>query len=279
MSASIQQQHDPTPIDKDNFFQRYGPTAVVTGASSGIGKAIARMLAAMDFDVIIVARRRDRLDALASELTRVHDMAAHICVADLGTAEGMEDLLKTCRGKDIGLLVSNAGFGMKGPHETNDPDTMNRMLAINCVAPMQLCRRLIPQLKERGRGGIIITSSVESLMGFPYSAPYAASKAFATSFAEGLWGELSPSGIDVLALCPSSTDTETLDLQGVDKSTLQGMMSPAEVAREALDNIRKGPVYIAGKHNQEAFAGITAMPRRDALLMMAETLKALFGNR
>ncbi|MCY4425481.1 MAG: SDR family NAD(P)-dependent oxidoreductase, partial [Halieaceae bacterium] len=234
MSAPIQQQHDLTPIDKDNFFQCYGPAAVVTGASSGIGEAFAHILAAMNFDVFLVARRRDRLAALASELTSVHDVAAHICVADLGTAGGLEDLLKICRGKDIGLLISNAGFGMKGPHETNDPDTMNRMLAINCVAPMQLCRRLIPQLKKRGRGGIIITSSVESLMGFPYSAPYAASKAFATSLAEGLWGELSPSGIDVLALCPSSTDTETLDLQGVDKSKLEGMMSPAEVAWEAL---------------------------------------------
>jgi short-subunit dehydrogenase len=264
-------------MDTAEFKERYGPTVVITGASSGIGESFARLLAAMELDLILVARRRDRLDALASELSRAHDMAVQICVADLGEEKAIDQLMKVCKGKDIGLLISNAGFGMKGPHQDNDPQTMTQMLKVNCHAPMQLTQRFIPQLVERGKGGIIITSSVEGLMGFPYSTPYAASKAFTNSLSEGLWGELSPQGIDVLGLCPSSTDTETHDLQGIDKSTLEGMMSPEEVAQEALDNIQNGPIYIAGAGNREMFAGITNMPRRDALNIMGENMKAVLG--
>jgi uncharacterized protein len=256
------------------FKLRYGPTAVVTGASSGIGGACARLLAAMDIDLILVARRRDRLDALASELSRSHDIAVKICIADLGQPSAIDEVIHSCEGADVGLLVSNAGFGMKGAHENNNPDTMNQMLAVNCQAPMQLTQRFIPRLKERGQGGIIITSSVEALLGFAYSAPYAASKAFSASLAEGLWAELKPAGIDVLGLCPSSTDTETLDMQGIDKSTLEGMMSAEEVAQEALENIGNGPTHIPGAHNRAIFEGISAMPRKDAVEMMGETMKA-----
>ena len=143
------------------------------------------------------------------------------------------------------------------------------------MAPMLLTQRFIPQLVQRKRAGIVITSSVESLMGFPNSAPYAASKAFASSLAEGLWGELQPQGVDVLALCPGSTDTETHAIQGINRDKLGVMMSPEQVAREALDNIDNGPVFISGEENRQMFEGVVSMPRRDALLMMGESMKAV----
>ncbi len=256
-----------------DFLQRYGPAAVVTGASSGIGEAFAALLAKGGFDLVLVARRLDRLETLAARLRDHEGVEVRVCEADLATAGGIDKVCAAADDMDIGLLVSNAGFGMKGAHADNDPARMQEMIALNCTAPALLTRAFIPQLSARGRGGIIITSSIEALMGFPYSAPYAASKAFSKSLGEGLWGELQPQGIDVLALCPGSTDTETHALQGIDASKLEGMMSPLEVAQEAIDNITEGPVYINGAHNREMFEAVTAMPRRDALLMMGENMR------
>ncbi len=265
-------------MDTAFFKDRYGPTAVVTGASSGIGESFAHLLAQAGLDLVLVARRRDRLAELANELGSANNVAVHICQADLSEPAGIDTIITACAKLDIGLLVSNAGFGLKGPHELNDPGTLTQMLALNCHAPAQLTRALIPALKQRGKGGIIITSSVESLLGFGYSAPYAASKAFATSLAEGLWAELKADGIDVLGLCPSSTDTDTLRLQGIDKSLLEGLMQPEEVAQEALDNIQNGPTHIPGAHNRETFGGLAAMPRDEAITMMTAAMKTAVGR-
>ena len=257
------------------FLKRYGPTAVVTGASSGIGEAFAAVLAKGGFDLVLAARREDRLQQLAARLRDHEGVNVTVCATDLASETGIDDLTRACEGQDIGLLVSNAGFGMKGAHKDNDPQRMQQMLQLNCLAPMLLTQRFIPQLLQRDSGGIIITSSVESLIGFPYSAPYAASKAFATSLGEGLWGELKPAGIDVLALCPGSTDTETHALQGIDSTQIEGMMSAREVAEEAMENIDNGPVWISGEHNRQMFASITSMDRREALQTLAETMKTL----
>ena len=260
-------------MDNTEFKHRYGPAALVTGASSGIGHQFAVQLAQAGLDLVLVARRLDRLEKLAEELRQQAAVTVTVCAADLSRTDAIDSIVAACDGMEIGLLVSNAGFGLKGDHHLNNPQTMTNMLNVNCHAPMQLSHRFIPRLLERGRGGIVITSSVEGLMGFPYSAPYAASKAFTNSLGEGLWGELSPKGIDVLALCPGSTDTEAHALQGIDQSKLEGMMSAVEVARLALENIENGPVYISGEQNQEMFSAMTAMPRRDALLLMAENMK------
>jgi len=246
-----------------DFVGRYGPTALVTGASSGIGRAFAVELAARGLNLLLVARRADRLRALAEELEQNQGVSVQLCVADLAEPMAVDQIMAAADQLDIGLLVSN-----------NDPGRMAAMLQVNCAAPMQLTHRLVPGLLRRRRGGIIITSSVEGLMGIPYSAAYAASKAFANSLAESLWGELSPVGVGVLALCPGSTDTEAHTLQGIDSSTLEGMMSPREVVLEALANMENGPVYVAGEQNQAMFDALTGMPRREALLQMAANIRA-----
>lgn len=263
-----------------DFAHQYGPWAVVTGASSGIGRAFAELLAARGLNLLLVARRADRLQELAAQLSQQHAVEVVPCPIDLQQAEAVEQLMTACGDRDVGLLVSNAGFGLKGAHEDNPPQRMDQMLMVNCRAPMQLTHAFIPHLRKRGSGGILLTSSVEALMGFPYSSAYAASKAFVNSLAEGLWGELQPEGIDVLALCPGSTDTEALELQGIDKSKLDGMMLPREVAEQALQALPEGPVFIAGDSNRQTFSGIAAMPRREALLMMGDNMKqALAGDQ
>lgn len=256
-----------------DFRERYGPVALVTGASSGIGEAFAALLAERGLDLVLVARREERLRELAARLAERHGIAAEPVVADLAAPGAADAVAGRLGERDLGLLVSNAGFGLKGPHEDNDPVQLATMLQVNCLAPLELCHRLIPRLRRRGRGGIVITSSVEGLIGVPYSAAYAASKAFTNSLAEGLWGELSPAGIDVLALCPGSTDTEAHEKQGIDRAALSGMMSPREVAGLALERLADGPVQVAGDDNRAMFEGLLAMPRREALLAMADNIR------
>ena len=257
----------------NHFTNKYGPVALVTGASSGIGKAYAERLAELGMDLVLVARRVQRMEALAAHLQATHGVAVKVCAIDLAEANAAEQIAAATASLDIGLLVSNAGFGLKGDHSAHDPRAMAEMLMVNCNAPMQLAHRFIPRLRKRGRGGIVLTSSVEALIGCPYSAAYSASKAFVKSLGEALWGELTPEGIDVLAICPGATDTEALGRHGIDPATLPNVMSPDAVAKLALENLNRGPVLIASEHYQATFERLLSMPRRDALTAMAARMK------
>jgi short-subunit dehydrogenase len=260
---------DPT----SDFGARYGPVAVVTGASSGIGSAFASELAGKGLDLVLVARRTDRLAELGDRLEQAHGVAVRTLGADLAGPEAADRILGATADLDVGLLVSNAGFGMKGGHAANDPAVMAEMLMVNCHAPLQLTRGFIPRLRARGRGGIVLVSSVEGLIGCPYSAAYAATKALVKSLGEGLWGELQPEGIDVLTLCPGATESEAAARSGMDPSRLQNVMRAQDVAALALDNLRNGPTFVSSEHYRKQFEALLAMPRRDALAAMAAGLK------
>lgn len=260
-----------------DFAHRYGPVALVTGASSGIGRAFAQALAAQGFDLVLAARRQDRLDQLGAQLAAGHGVRCHIVPVDLAQPDAPQRLLDAAADLDVGLVVSNAGFSLKGEHAANDPALMTELLMVNCHVPLQLTRGFIPRLRQRrGAGlgaGIILTSSIEGLIGCPYSAAYAASKALVKALGEGLWAELTPEGIDVLTLCPGATDTEALAQSGVDRSRMPHVMDPAEVAQLALDNITEGPTFISSAHYQAMFDRLLAMPRREALTAMAAGFK------
>jgi len=256
-----------------DFLDRYGPVALITGASSGIGKAFAELLAEKKLDLVLVARRVERLEELAAQLSRKHGVQAHICQVDLAEAGAARKVLEATRSLDVGLVISNAGFGMKGEHAANDPRAMADMLMVNCNVPLLLAHGFIPRLRKRGRGGLVFTSSVEGLIGCPYSAAYAATKALVKSLGEGLWAELRPDGIDVLTLCPGATESEAAAKQGIDVSKLQNVMSAAQVARLTLENIQQGPTYISSDHYRASFDKLLSMPRRDALLAMATAMR------
>jgi uncharacterized protein len=260
-------------MNNQDFVDRYGPVALVTGASSGIGRAFAELLAAKGLDLVVVARRSLRLDELAARLQRAHGVRVTVHQGDLAQASAVQTIVDATSSLDVGLLVSNAGFGLKGPYDEGSARAMADMLMVNCHAPMMLARGFIPRLRARRKGGIIFTSSVEGLMGVPFSAAYAATKGFLNSLGEGLWGELTPEGIHVLTLCPGATDTEAPGLQGIDTKTLAAVMSAEEVAARSLDNIANGPVYIASDHYKASFERLLAMPRRDALTAMAASLR------
>jgi short-subunit dehydrogenase len=251
----------------------YGPVAVVTGASSGIGKSFAKLLATKGLDLVLVARRVARLQELAEQLRAEYGIQVSVCEVDLAGAGAAQQILDACANLDVGLVVSNAGFGLKGEFASGDAAVMTAMIMVNCNTPMLLARGFVPRLKARGKGGIILTSSVEGLIGCPYSTIYSASKGFVVNLGEGLWGELVGEGIDVLTLCPGATDTEAAALQGIDPKTLSNVMSPDEVAMLTLDNIKNGPTFISSKHYQKTFDMLLSMPRRDALLAMAKSMK------
>jgi uncharacterized protein len=244
------------------FRLRYGPWALVTGASSGIGEHFARQLAARGFNVVVVARRTTLLDALASELTHAHGIEVKTLGADLSTVESVRQVAEACADKDIGLVVCNAGFGLKGEHSEQPPERIQSMVVLNCLVPALLAQSWSKTLATRGRGGLVFTGSLEGFVGFPYSSAYAASKAFVLSLGEGLSGELRRSGVDVLVVAPGPTDTDAPRLQGVDRSALIGLMTPADVAAQALSHLGKRPVFVPGALNRALVGTITTLPRR-----------------
>lgn len=256
------------------FVERYGPVALVTGASSGIGKAFAEALAKRGFDLVLAARRLERLEEVARDLAAAHGIRAITLQADLAQPDAADQIAAKTAALDIGLVVSNAGFNMNGDHAGNDAATMTEMLMVNCHAPLQLTRAFIPRLRTRGRGGIILTSSVEGIIGCPYSGAYSATKALVKALGEALWAELREDGIDVLTLCPGATESESAAKGGYDRSKIQNVMKAEDVAALTLERIADGPTFISSDHYRAMFEKLAAMPRRDALIAMAAGIRA-----
>jgi short-subunit dehydrogenase len=265
---------------KKDFKDKYGPWALVTGASSGIGEQFARLVAAEGINVILVARRADRLQAIAEEIRNQHGVEAEYLPLDLSDPNFIEALIEACGGKDIGLAISNAGFGLKGLHHEIPLDRLSEMLDVNCRATLKITHTFIPGLIERGRGGIILTGSMEGFFGVPWSAAYSATKAFVLSFGEALWGELRKHNIDVLVLAPGSTDTDTHIAQGISREDLPGLKSPEEVAKLGLEQLGRRPVYVTGFLNRQLIRLFSRLPRKWAVASMGAGIrKIILQNR
>jgi len=179
--------------------------AVVTGASSGIGEALARRLAAEGCDLVLVARRRDRLEALATEL-RALGRSAEVVAADLASDEGWRAVLEVAPAPDV--LVNNAGLGVFGPTTGSDPVAQLRMVQVNCEALTALTLAVLPRLVERGSGVVVNMASIAAFQPVPFYAVYGASKAFVLSLSEALDQELLGTGVRVVAVCPGPVPTE-----------------------------------------------------------------------
>lgn len=257
----------------ESFASRYGPWALVTGASSGIGEQFTRQLAARGLNLVITARRADLLEHLAAELRDGHGVQVHVLALDLSHQDFLSPLMRACAEKHIGLVVSNAGFGLKGEHHQLDPTRLTAMLNVNCHAPMLLAHAFAPKLIARGRGGLLFTGSIEGFIAFPWSTGYAATKAFVMALGEGLWGELRTRGVDVMVLAPGSTDTDAPKLQGIDRSQLIGLISPQAVARQALDQLGQRPVLITGRVSRLLIGTLRALPRRLAVQLAGKGIK------
>jgi uncharacterized protein len=207
-------------------------TALITGASAGIGEEFARQLAGRGYDLILVARRRDRLEQLAEQIPTT----AHVVECDLTTNAADLPGLVEQTGADVDLLVNNAGFGLRGRFLELDPSREAEMVRVNCEAVVTLTHAFLPAMVERGRGGIITVASTAGMQPLPYEATYGASKAFAISFSEALWTELRGTGVRVLVVNPGPVKTEWQSVAGYDDNTPipPGMITAEQCVTDAL---------------------------------------------
>ncbi|MFP6654975.1 MAG: SDR family NAD(P)-dependent oxidoreductase [Myxococcota bacterium] len=223
--------------------QRYGNWALITGASSGIGVSLARAIAAEGMNVVLSARREDRLQSLAAELAETFEIETRVVAADLAERSGQAGLLEAVSDLEIGLLVNNAGVGYAGRFDLLDGEQLRRLVSVNCEAPLVLTHALVQGMRDRGRGGILWTGSIAGRQPLPLHAVYSATKAFDHFIGEALWAELRTSNIDVVVLEPGSTETEFQQVAG---EISHAGASADEVARIGLVALGQQPSVIVG---------------------------------
>jgi uncharacterized protein len=243
-----------------------GRWALVTGASAGFGEAFCRALAARGMNLVLTARREERLQALAEELERAHGIRTATVAADLGEPGAAEPLWRRAAdGRAIHLLVNNAGVGARGVFHEVPRERHAALVQLNVTAAMEMAHLALREMVPRGEGGIINVASATAFQPIPTLGTYAASKAFLLLFSEALWEENRHAGVRVLALCPGRSPTEFQQFAGtsrVDRST-PGVKSPHEIVEAGLRGLEKGRSYvIPGALNYvNSFAG-SLLPRR-----------------
>lgn len=240
--------------------------ALITGASAGLGEGFARALAERKQNLLLVARRADRLDALAAELGVCHGVTVETLAIDLAVPGAGERLMAeaAARGLTVQTLINNAGFGARGDFAALDLAMQERMIALNCTALVDLCHRVLPDMIARKRGGILNLASTAAFQPGPWMAVYYATKAFVLSFSEALHEEMKDKGVRVAALCPGPTRTEFSDVAGMGESALFKRLAtgPEGVVRDglaALDGNKA--VKVAGASNAFLAQSIRFTPR------------------
>jgi len=238
--------------------------ALVTGASTGIGAAFAHRLAADRYDLIVVARGRERLDELATDLRTQHGGEVEVLPADLTHSAELRVVEKVVTDANVDLLVNNAGFGTVGTFAQLDVAKEEEEIRLNVVALMRLAHAALPGMIARRRGSIINVSSMAAFQPAPYNATYAATKAFVNSFTEALHEELRGTGVSVQALCPGFTRTEFQERAGVNVSDLPSFvwMTADAVVDASLAALRSGElICIPGLGNRALMTLTSAIPR------------------
>ncbi len=222
----------------NDFKKKYGPWALITGASSGIGEEYAKQLAAKGLNIALVARRKDRMDEIATEIEKKFNIKVRVIAVDLLAENFMEEIKSKTDDIEIGLFVSNAGMLYIGNYMDNSLENDLRMIDLNVRVPAILTHHFVQKMIERKRGGIIYTASMLGFMGTPYASTYAGTKAHEITKGEGLAHELKPFGIDVLTLNPGLTETEMTDVYDFSAMPMK-LMKAAPVAKSAIDALGK----------------------------------------
>jgi short-subunit dehydrogenase len=256
------------------------PVALVTGASAGIGQSFAVELGRSGHDLVLVARRRERLEALAARLLEEHGATGEVLVADLATPEGVDRVAARAGAGPLDLVVNNAGFGGYRPFVELDPKVADGLLSIHIRAAVQLSRAALPGMVARDSGAIVNVASLLALSGsvppaafLPFRAVYAGAKAFLLTFTQTLAGELASSKVRVQVCLPGLVKTEFHEVQGMDTSQMPPRMSPDDVARASLAGLARGEVVCVPaleevapmQHLEEAQRAILAASRVPAL--------------
>jgi uncharacterized protein len=255
-------------------FAYVSQTVLLTGASSGIGEQFARALAARGCSLVLVARRLDRLERLAAELRRDHGVNVDVLAVDLssGSAAATVRAAVDELGVRVTGLINNAGFGTFGPFVEEDLATLQREIAVDVAAPVELAAAFLPDLLEAGNGMLINVASMAAYTPTPRMAVYGASKAFVLSFTEALWAELRGTGVRVFAVSPGATSTEFNAVVGTDDATAGARpRTAADVVTTALNHLESrggGPSVIDGVGNRVSAGVLRLISRRRTATMM-----------
>ena len=252
MTVTLNQRGDKA------FHARYGPWALITGASNGIGKALATQVAARGINIVLVARDGQALRAVADELRQRHHVETIVIAADLADPNAVDRLEESIRHLDIGLVILAAGFGTAAAFADAPLTGELEMIAVNITAVTQLAHTFAPRLRTRGRGGIVLFGSIVGWQGVPGQATYAATKAYVQSLAEGLHHELAPRGIDVLSVAPGPVHTGFEARAGL---TMKSATTPDVVARAAMAALGRRMTVVPGFRGRFLTTALATLPR------------------
>lgn len=255
--------------EQNNLAQEYGPWALVTGASSGIGKAIATQLAESGLNLILVARRSSILETLRVELRKGREIEVVCLTTDLAHRSNVENLLQQLQSYDIGLFVGAAGFGTSGAFLEADLDQELNMLAVNCESILLMTHFFAKSMVERGRGGIILLASLVGFQGVPYAAHYAATKAYVQSLGEALAVELKGHQVDVLAAAPGPVNSGFADRANMQ---MGNVLSPVQVAVPILRALGKRHTVLPGGLTKLLVGSLRTVPRWAKVRIMSKIM-------
>jgi short-subunit dehydrogenase len=265
------------------FAFRYGPWAVISGASEGTGRAFAEQLAAAGVHCVLVGRRKTALLQLVKELSMRFGTEVAIAAVDLALPDAAERIAAAVGVREVGLFISNAGGD---PHGSQFLDQAlprwTELVQRNVLTMMQCCHRFAGPMKARGRGGILLVNSGSCYGGASYMAAYSATKAFTLCFGEGLWAELRTHGVDVLNLVLGRTDTPELRRFLAEKGlpVPEGLASPAAVAAVGLERLPHGPIHNWGLEDSAAgYAGLSAAARRERVVATERATHQILGSK
>ena len=251
-------------------------TALITGASSGIGEAFAKALAAKGTNLVLVARSGDKLKKLASELSKQFNIDAQVLVADLSDPKAPQKVFSaaTKKGRSVGILINNAGFGTRGRFHSLPPDKEYSEIMVNVAAVVSLTHLFLPSMVRKKEGIIINVASTGAFQPVPFMAVYGATKAFVLSFSEALWAEYRREGIRVVALCPGETQTNFEKVVGNRQGVFRRKRSAESVVQTALRALERGKSYVIdGGMNYLLANFVRFAPRSSAARMTAQIMK------
>ncbi len=266
-------------ILQPDFHKRYGPWAVIAGASEGIGHWYAHVLAERGFNLITMARRLEPLEKDAELIRRRHRVEVKTCSIDLAADNLAELTAQAVDGLEVGLLVYNACYSVIGEFLDIPLDDHQKMLDVNCRAPVVMTHTLAPAMKQRGRGGIILMSSMSGFQGTAMVASYAATKAWNINMAQGMWEEFKPHGVDVLACVAGATSTPGFEGNTPEHKRSKAFpMQPELVAREGLKALGKRPVHITGRINRAVDIMGNFMTRQQRTRFFSNATRGIYGD-
>jgi short-subunit dehydrogenase len=253
----------------EDFARKYGPWALIAGASEGIGACLAHELAERGLNLVLVARNQALLNKVADDVRARHGVEVRPLVQDLTNADVAAELAAATEGLEVGLIIYNAGASDRTTTFLESGyDYALKQIKLDCIGPVALVDLFAPGMRDRGRGGIVLVASLACVAGSATLAVYSAVKAFQHNFAEGLWAELREHGVDVCCTPLGATFTPALERMGVTYDPASVMLSE-DVAREITENIGNGPVHVVGDNNRAVAAHVWTVDRRILVEMMS----------